>query len=91
MSPRSPPAKFVVHQNCMKVNRARACLQLAITLVVHCGTNLGHILYSLGRVLDAKHNARFGLADFKTAELYRIPKQFQILCDFRPAMAALAR
>ncbi|CAN0542580.1 unnamed protein product, partial [Scytosiphon promiscuus] len=39
LSPRSPPAKFVVHQNCMKIKRAPNPLQLAITLVVHCGTN----------------------------------------------------
>jgi hypothetical protein len=46
LSPRSPPAKFVVHQNCMKIKRAPLQLQLAITLVVHCGTDLGRILRS---------------------------------------------
>jgi hypothetical protein len=42
LSPRSPPANSVLHQNCMKIKRPPSRLQLAITLVVHCGTELGH-------------------------------------------------
>ncbi|MDI7047112.1 hypothetical protein QMN58_26780, partial [Escherichia coli] len=55
----------------MKIKRAPNPLQLAITLVVHCGTNLGHVSRAFDGGCQFSHNTGATLADSKVPNYIR--------------------